>query len=268
MEFARNYANKQIAAAEVVAALGTSVPRPANEAQARELVPLSSDEGAMVETWRELKAEHGENVTAPKVRRAVELRLRQEAQVAGRAKVAVVPEFPPGKYPVIYADPPWRVGSAWASRAVDNHYATLDLDAIKALDIPAAKDAALFLWSLASMQPEALEVIHAWGFTYRTQFVWVKEGQPGMGSYVRTQHEPLLIATRGKMPVPGTACRPSSLISAPRREHSQKPEVLYGLIERMYPDAARLELFARHTCAGWDAWGDQVPEAASSGGTQ
>ena len=217
----------------------------------------------MVDTWRELKAEHGDAITAAKVKRAVELRLRQEAQIAGRAKVAVVPEFPTGTYPVIYADPPWRVGSAWASRAVDNHYPTLDLEEIKALDMPAAEDAALFLWSLASMQPEALEVIDAWGFTYRTQFVWAKP-QIGMGSYVRTQHEPLLIATRGKMPTPAPACRPASLISAPRREHSQKPGVVYELIERMYPDTARLELFARNRRAGWDAWGNEAPEAVAA----
>jgi N6-adenosine-specific RNA methylase IME4 len=82
---------------------------------------------------------------------------------------------------------------------------------------------------------EALQVIAAWGFSYKSNVVWVKD-KIGLGYLVRNQHELLLIATRGSMPCPLPANRPSSVIAAPRREHSRKPDEAYELIERMYPD--------------------------------
>lgn len=82
---------------------------------------------------------------------------------------------------------------------IENHDATMPLDAIKALDVPAAGDAALFLWTPASLMPDGLAVVAAWGFDYKTNVVWVKD-KIGMGNYVRTQQELLLIATRGNMP--------------------------------------------------------------------
>jgi N6-adenosine-specific RNA methylase IME4 len=76
---------------------------------------------------------------------------------------------------------------------------------------------------------------------------------------VRNQHELLLIGVRGNMRSPAEGARPPSIIDAPRREHSQKPEEAYQLIERMYPDLPKCELFARNARAGWVAWGNQAP---------
>jgi len=81
-------------------------------------------------------------------------------------------------------------------------------------------------------------------------------------SFVRNQHELLLVATRGDMPSPSPANRPPSVISAPRREHSRKPDEAYELIERMYPELPKIELFARHARPGWAAWGNEVGTAA------
>jgi len=81
-------------------------------------------------------------------------------------------------------------------------------------------------------------------------------------SFVRNQHELLLVATRGDMPSPSPANRPPSVISAPRREHSRKPDEAYELIERMYPQLPKIELFARHARPGWAAWGNEVGTAA------
>jgi N6-adenosine-specific RNA methylase IME4 len=117
---------------------------------------------------------------------------------------------------------------------------------------------------------EALQVIAAWGFSYKSNVVWVKD-KIGLGYLVRNQHELLLIATRGSMPCPLPANRPSSVIAAPRREHSRKPDEAYELIERMYPDLPKLELFARYTRLGWDVWGNETAKfgdaacAAASG---
>jgi ParB-like chromosome segregation protein Spo0J len=89
------------------------------------------------------------------------------------------------------------------------------------------------------------------------RIVWVKD-KIGLGYFVRNQHELLLVATRGDMPSPSPGNRPPSVITAPRREHSRKPDEAYELIERMYPELPKLELFARQQRPGWAAWGNET----------
>jgi len=100
--------------------------------------------------------------------------------------------------------------------------------------------------------------MRAWGFRPKTNFVWVKPSI-GLGNWVRNRHELLLVGVRGAFVPPPPARRPDSVIEAKRRRHSQKPDCVYELIEAMYPDAKRLELFARGTRQGWSAWGNEVP---------
>jgi N6-adenosine-specific RNA methylase IME4 len=104
-------------------------------------------------------------------------------------------------------------------------------------------------------------VLVAWGFEYKTNIVWVKD-KIGLGYFVRNQHELLLVATRGDMPSPSPANRPPSVITARRREHSRKPDEAYALIERIYPELPKIELFARQTRPGWAAWGNEMGTAA------
>jgi len=171
------------------------------------------------------------------------------------------------RYAVIYADPPWDFEvyneESGIERAAANHYSTMSLDEICALPIPslASPAAALFMWTTVPHLRESFQVLDAWGFEYKTNIVWVKD-KIGLGYFVRNQHELLLIATRGDMPTPLSANRPSSVITAPRREHSRKPDEAYALIERMYPELPRIELFARQTRPGWAAWGNEVGTAA------
>jgi N6-adenosine-specific RNA methylase IME4 len=162
-------------------------------------------------------------------------------------------------YPVIYADPAWEYEHVKTeSRAIENHYPTMSLFEICDLPVSsiATQDAILFMWATNPKLAEAIQVIVAWGFTYRTNMVWVKD-RIGMGYYARSQHELLLIATRGSIPTPEPANRPASVIEAPRLEHSAKPELVYGLIEAMYPEFQKVELFARNRREGWAAWGNQ-----------
>ena len=135
----------------------------------------------------------------------------------------------------------------------------MDLEEIKALDIGslAYDDCTLFLWGTSPKLPWALEVMNAWGFDYKTCAVWVKD-KIGMGYYFRQQHELLLVGGRGDSQLPEQSIRPSSVIYAPRTEHSAKPEQVYEVIETMYPEAARLELFARGERRGWTSWGHDV----------
>jgi N6-adenosine-specific RNA methylase IME4 len=107
------------------------------------------------------------------------------------------------------------------------------------------------------MLPEALKVIEAWGFTYRSGFSWHKDKR-GTGYYNRNQHEHLLVATRGKIPAPAPNARVSSVIAAPRGRHSEKPAAAYELIERAFPALPKIELFARARRDGWEAWGNEI----------
>jgi N6-adenosine-specific RNA methylase IME4 len=164
-----------------------------------------------------------------------------------------------GTYAVILADPAWDwANSLGPNRSVKPLYPTMDLEEIKGLKVPAADDAVLFLWVPNALLPDGLVVMDAWGFEYKSNFAWVK-GCPGMGSWVRSQHELLLIGRRGNFPPPDAEARHPSVIEAPRCEHSAKPDVVYEIIEHMYPGLPKLELFARSEREGWTAWGDQVP---------
>jgi N6-adenosine-specific RNA methylase IME4 len=168
------------------------------------------------------------------------------------------------RYPIIYADPPWHFEAfneiSGVERAAGNHYPTMSLDEIRAVPVKelATDPAALFLWTTAPHLHEAFRLIEAWGFEYRTNICWVKD-RFGLGYYVRNQHELLLVATRGDMPAPAPSQRPPSIIVSPKREHSRKPDEAYELIERMYPDLPRKELFARGAARpGWTTWGNEA----------
>jgi N6-adenosine-specific RNA methylase IME4 len=176
-----------------------------------------------------------------------------------------------GPFPVIYADPPWRYveGTTSPNRIVENHYATMALEDICALPLPqwAAPNAVLFLWSPAPKLEEAFQVMKAWGFGYKTSMAWVKD-RIGMGHWVRQQHELLLIGRRGAMPAPPPSVRVPSVVYAPRREHSRKPDEMYSIIEHMYPDVPKLELFARTRRPGWTAHGNEVDRFAADRGDE
>jgi N6-adenosine-specific RNA methylase IME4 len=174
------------------------------------------------------------------------------------------------KFPIILADPAWQFDMyVHGTRAPENHYGTMPLDDICALGVPqlATPDAVLFLWVPAALLfSHALRVLDAWGFTHRVNITWVKDSElgekarrAGQGYWVRVHHELLLIATRGERILPDPSDLSSSVIYAPRREHSRKPDEAYEIIERMYPDLPKIELFARSRRPGWDAWGNEAP---------
>lgn len=163
-------------------------------------------------------------------------------------------------YPVIYADPPWRYDySPTDTRKIENQYPTMSMDEIKSMPVAdiACKDSILFLWATSPKLAEAMELVEAWGFTYRSCAVWDKE-RIGMGYYFRQQHELLLVATRGDIPAPDPANRPASVIREKRGEHSSKPVSVARMIEQMYPDFPRMELFCRDPQEGWDVFGNQA----------
>lgn len=165
-----------------------------------------------------------------------------------------------GRFPLIYADPPWQYEfcSDLADK-IENHYPTMTLEAICNLPIQevAHKDCILFLWTTSPKLYEAMRVLDAWGFSYRSNAIWDKK-HIGRGYYFRQRHEQLLVAVKGDMPAPTTGNRPDSIIAEKHTEHSKKPDQFYEIIETMYPDLPKLELFARNSRPGWASWGNQV----------
>lgn len=220
-------------------------PQPQIEWQ---VAPEQLDDDAILARSREIMRERSEQRRAERVERITAI-----AQNNGDMDGI-------GPFNVIYADPPWRYEYIETeSRAIENQYPTMTLDEICALPVDniAADDCVLLMWATSPKLSEAMQVLEAWGFNYRTCMVWVKD-KIGMGYYARQQHELLLIAARGELPTPLPENRPPSVFYGERTEHSRKPQTVYELIERMYPEYERVELFARNRRDGWQAWGNQA----------
>jgi len=166
------------------------------------------------------------------------------------------PDLPEGEYDILYADPPWDYTFKFRGNP-ENHYPTMKTPEICELKIPSTENAVLFLWATNPKLEEALQVINSWGFTYKTNIVWVKD-RIGTGHYVRGLHELLLICVKGSMPTPMEQTRPPSVLNSPTRKHSQKPDEVYELLESMYPNRKYLELFARNNREEWTSWGNEV----------
>jgi len=183
---------------------------------------------------------------------------RRRVKEYSREKYPAV-ELPPGTFDVIYPDPPWRyeVGGTTPSREVENQYPTMALEEICSLPVPSADSAVLFLWTSVPKTEEALQVLKAWNFVYRSHAIWDKE-LIGLGHWLRIQHELLLVGSKGSFPTPAPRNRVSSVIRSKRTRHSEKPDLVYNLIEGMYPQGHYLELFARVTRPGWTSWGNEL----------
>lgn len=165
-------------------------------------------------------------------------------------------------YKTILADPPWsEYGAGRIKRGADRHYKLMSVKEIMAFPVRHffGDNAHLYLWVTNNYLPAGLKVMEAWGFIYKTTVTW---GKPsiGLGQYFRGQTEHCFFGVRGNLPykiINGKRQQGSTLILAPRHKHSQKPEEMRRMIERVsYPPF--LELFARRSCPGWDVMGDEV----------
>lgn len=169
-------------------------------------------------------------------------------------------DWPEGTYRVIYADCPWKYDHSNLNTYghAESHYDSLSTDELCLLPVPemAASNAVLFLWATSPKLPDALKVIEAWGFEYKTSFVWYKI-KHNYGHYNSVRHEFLLIATRGSC-LPDVPELIDSVQTIERSDtHSEKPEEFRQIIDRLYPHGSRIELFARAKCNGWETWGNE-----------
>lgn len=166
------------------------------------------------------------------------------------------------RFGVIYADPPWNYANSPDRGNPENHYPVMDLADICAIDVKAADNCVLYLWATAPLLVEALQVVSAWGFTYKTCAVWDKE-KIGVGYWFRGQHELLLVGVRGKVSPPPQPLRVSSVYREARTAHSKKPDIVRKHIGSWFPDVPKLEMFCRYPAPGWHVWGNQVDSSMS-----
>ena len=168
-------------------------------------------------------------------------------------------------YKTIYADPPWmESGGGKIKRGADRHYPLMKTKDIAALPIHNLADPTgchLYLWATNNFLKDAFDVMEAWGFKYITTITWTKEGPAGLGQYYRGLTEHCLFGRSGEtLPyktIDGKRAQGTTGFVAPRREHSQKPDEMRLMIERVSYEP-RIELFARERSEGWDVLGNEI----------
>lgn len=190
------------------------------------------------------------------------------------------PALPKKKYSVIYADPPWDYGGKMQYdkssikdinigfeknvfiSAANFKYPTVKLNDLKTLDVQSISEenCILFMWTTGPQMANSIELGEAWGFEYKTvAFVWDKQVH-NPGRYTLSQTEFVLAFKKGKFPTPRGARNIRQLVSIHRGEHSEKPELVIDGITKMFPEQAKIELFARRNYFGWDNWGLEIPD--------
>lgn len=182
-----------------------------------------------------------------------------------------------GRYATILADPPWQFQNRTGKMAPEHkrllRYPTMELQEIEQLPVGrlAAAQSHLYLWVPNALVREGMEVMRAWGFTYKTHLVWFKvrkDGGPdgrGVGFYFRNVTEMVLFGVRGSMRTLKPGRTQVNLFSSRKREHSRKPEEIYDIVEACSP-GPYLELFARFRREGWTQWGNEDVERNSLSG--
>jgi N6-adenosine-specific RNA methylase IME4 len=180
-----------------------------------------------------------------------------------------------GTFSTILVDPPWRFQNRTGKMAPEHRrlrrYRTMTVAEIGALPVAQhARDKShLYLWCPNALLEDGLSILKAWGFTYKTNLVWLKirkDGGPdgrGVGFYFRNVTELLLFGVRGKLRTLAPGRRQVNMIARRKREHSRKPDEQYALIEQCSP-GPYLELFARERVTGWTCWGDEVDSYATT----
>ena len=179
---------------------------------------------------------------------------------------SLFPPLPRRKFSIVYADPPWdyagqrqhRGSASELSGGAETHYPTVDARELAELPVEriAADDCLLFMWSSSPHLDQAIELGKAWGFRWATvAFVWDKR-KINPGYYTMSQCELCLVFKKGRIPRPRGARNIRQLVSIERTEHSRKPDEVRRRIDALFPDQAKIELFARTRAPGWVAWGE------------
>jgi len=174
------------------------------------------------------------------------------------------------KYEIIYADPAWqyKTKEILAKKSILNgkinrHYGTMTIAELERLpmDSLSDKNCMLFMWVVSPMLDDGIDLMKKWGFKYSTiDFIWHKQ-RTNPGHYTMSECEICIVGRRGKIPTPRGARNVRQFLSEMRGKHSAKPNEIRKRIELMFPTQSKLEMFARQSAEGWDAWGNEVEDS-------
>lgn len=177
------------------------------------------------------------------------------------------------KYKIIYADPPWQYDDKSLNRGgAERHYITTANSELELMDVQSVcdDDCIMFMWATFPKMQEALDLMRAWGFEYKTvAFTWVKKNKIkdswfwGMGRWTRSNAEVCLLGVKGKPKRVGMGVH--SVIDAKAMKHSEKPQEARDKIIELMGDLPRLEMFARYSAPGWDVFGNEAPNSIEIG---
>lgn len=213
---------------------------------------------------------------APKKQESADIIEMPLADDRGRV-VSSLSELGDEKFATIYADPPWSYGNQATRACTDKHYVTMGIADICAMPVKdyAAENAQLHLWTTSGFLREAFDVIEAWGFEYRSGFIWAKsrdtdsddmdcppKAKLGIGNYWRLSHEYLLLGIRGSATFKDKSL--ASWAAMDRGRHSAKPELVRDMVERAFV-GPRLEIFGRNAVPGWTVLGNEVQRSLFAG---
>ena len=168
-----------------------------------------------------------------------------------------LPGIPVGPFHVISLDPPWPYGTPYDpnGRRAANPYPEMSLEEIKALELPAADDCVLWLWTTHRFMRHSFELLDTWGFRDVAIMTWVKD-RMGLGTWLRSQSEFCIMAVKGKPPIRLT--NQTTILHGPLREHSRKPDSFYEMVDGLCV-GAKLDYFSREKREGWAQVGN-TPE--------
>jgi len=195
-----------------------------------------------------------------------EMTLHEASRKVVQAQRVQATALPTDKFRIVYADPPWKYGNSGPGLdqygPAERHYPAMSIDELCALPVRdlADTDAVLFLWVTSPFLEDCFRVVRAWGFEYKTSFVWDKVGH-NYGHYNSVRHEMLLICTRGSCTPDAPTLYDSVQTIEKSNVHSEKPDEFRLIIDALYTHGRRIELFARKEATGWERWGNEPTDA-------
>jgi N6-adenosine-specific RNA methylase IME4 len=235
-------------------------------------MPSDQFEAEVVKTRALAVAAAEGNRALIKAARAEQLHKKKERREQREADLAQrICTLPDRKFGVILEDFEWDFQvydrETGMDRHAANHYPTSAtahtpeeiVERTKERFSIAADDCVLLMCVTIPFLAIGLKVMELRGFTYKSNFAWEKDGGLGTGYWIREKHEHVLIGVRGNIPCPALGDQFDSVLKAARREHSQKPDIIYKVAEKYFPNVPKVELNARSGRMGWTSWGNEAP---------
>jgi N6-adenosine-specific RNA methylase IME4 len=161
-----------------------------------------------------------------------------------------------GEFDVVVCDPPWPYENRQddPTHRAANPYASMTIEELSDLSIPVGDDGILWLWTTNAFMHEAYHLAEAWGFEVKTILTWEKP-KLGLGDWLRGITEHCLLCVKGKVAVRLT--NQTTILHAPSREHSRKPDAFYEMVNALCP-GRKLDMFSREPREGWSQHGNDL----------